>query len=176
MSRDYYIGEVALIVGWLYALEKFITSRKSVLLLFEDDLWFNNDGNAGINQLMRIVRNTPTNTDLLSLYSPEGEFHRYNSTLNINNFVCKHFSSWSMAFTLITQKGASKILAAFRNGVNCALDGFLFGLEELQKFGLRPEQQTPFFSIYDRRWIGSTIDPELQNVPQIKMTEEDLNL
>ena len=174
MPRDFFIGEIALISGWFLALKNFLDTNNDLLLVFEDDLWFNNDQNAGVNQVNKIIHNLPGDTDLLVLYSPEDCFDLYKLSLNVNTILCESFSTWSLAFTLLTREGARKILTLFHDGINVPLDALLLNTPRLVRYALQPESQTAFFSVYARTWIGSTIDPREGLVPAIYISEDDL--
>ena len=175
MSRDYFIGEIALFAGWFLALSSFVQSEYQTCIIFEGDLWINCENYAALHQLQRILRNLPGDTDLLFIYSPEDNFERYKPEFDISEFFCDNFNTWSTAFTLITKVGAGKVLSLFERGVDLALDGFLLSQPELGKYSLKPVQQAQYFSTYDRSWIGSQIDPSMGLVPRIMVTESHLS-
>ena len=174
MRRDFFIGEIALTSGWFLALTRFLGSDNNLLLIFEDDLWLNNEQSAGINHLQEIIKKLPNDADLLFLYSPEDCFKLYAPDLDVNGLLCKHFSTWSTAFMLLTRVGAEKILTLFQEGVDRPLDSFLIESQKLIRYCLKPETQVNFISVYQRQWLGSTIDPREGQVPAIHISTEDL--
>ena len=174
MSRDFFIGEIALICGWYLALNRFLDSSNDLLIMFEDDLWFKTEQSQGVSQLNSIIENLPSDLDILFLYSPEDCFGSFHLGLEINQYICENFSNWSLAFTLITRDGAQKILAALEVGIDTPLDNFLMFRTPLNRYGLKPDIQVSFCSVYQRQWIGSTIDPRMGQVPTIYITEQDL--
>jgi len=125
MSRDWFIGEIALICGWFLILSDFAASDYDYLLLFEDDLWFNPSDHAGVKFLETALPKLPTNIDLCFLYSPEGNFSLYHEGLAINEIFCLDFSTWSTALTMISKDGAKKYLSYFNQVWIVALIHFL---------------------------------------------------
>jgi len=174
MSHDFFIGEIALIAGWFIALNHFLESDQDILLVFEDDLWFNNKEQAALNQLKEIIINAPVDNELLFLFSPEDCFEKYSPDLDINNFICTSFATWSTAFTLITRSGAKKILSIFENGVTLCLDLLLIKNLSLIKYAIKPEIQPKYWSTYSRLWLGSTIDPREGLVSRLEICAQDL--
>ena len=174
MPRDFFIGEIALFAGWFLALNAFLLTDYAYLLIFEDDLWFNCKENAALNQLKKVTVDIPENTDIVFLFSPEENFEKYTPKLDVSQLFCTNYSNWSTAFTLVTKKGASKILTLFERGINRPLDALLLGDTGIVKYSLKPEEQAPYFSVYDRTWIGSQIDPSFGLVPKLLITEEDM--
>jgi hypothetical protein len=174
MSHDFFIGEIALICGWYLALNRFLDSSHDLLIMFEDDLWFNTEQSQGVSRLNSIIENLPGDLDILFLYSPEECFGSFHLDLEINEYICEHFSNYSTAFTLITRDGAQKTLAAFEVGIDRCLDAFLMFATPLNRYCLKPDMQASSFSVYQRQWIGSIIDPRMGQVPTIYITEQDL--
>ena len=141
MPRDFFIGEIALICGWYLALNRFLDSSNDLLIMFEDDLWFNKEQGQGVSRLNSIIENLPSDLDILFLYSPEDCFGSFHLGLEINQYICEHFSNWSTAFTLITRDGAQKILAAFEVGIDTPLYNFLMFRTPFNCYLLKPDLQ-----------------------------------
>jgi len=174
MRRGFFIGEIALFAGWFLALNAFLLTDYTYLLIFEDDLWFNCEENAALNHLKKVTIDIPENTDIVFLFSPEENFEKYTPELDVSQFFCTTYSNWSTAFTLVTKEGASKILTLFERGIDRPLDALLLGDTGIVKYALKPEEQYRYFSLYDRTWIGSHIDPSFGLVPKLIITEEDI--
>ena len=174
MPRDFFIGEIALCCGWFLALKHFLETQNDLLVIFEDDLWFNTIENSGVNRVKQIADQLPKDTELLFLFNPEDCFSKYGPELDINEFVCEDFATWSTAFVMLTRAGAQKILAMFQDGIDMPIDAYLRKSSKLKCYAVKPNQQVDVWSIYDRTWLGSTIDPRMGQIPQILVSDKDI--
>ena len=175
MTRPFYLTEISLLAGWFSACESFVESEYEYLILFEDDMWVNQDDNAANTMIESILdENLPPDADFINFYTTEGCLPYYKEEYRVNDLLCTPYNLVCCGMILMTKNAAKKLLEKYRVGISAAIDLELFGGHSFGQviYSLRPEVQAGVFSMWSRNWVGSTIDPEHGKFEAVFFDEE----
>jgi len=152
------IGEIGIWASWYTALLSFIQSDLDWLIVYEDDLWLG--GLESVAFIEKILQDfLPTDSDFLALSVLEGEFFLHKEDQVINQYLSERFQTCCLGLSAISKKAARRILEKIKSGIDDRIDFFLFSDEfGLKTYSLIPTQQVNAqISLYNQKWIGSTI-------------------
>ena len=117
-------GEVGIWASNFTAWKKFLDSDYDYLILIEDDIVYEDNMSE---LLINYVSELPQGWDMFSLFCPEGEFHKYDSSRDIGQpNVCKTYQDWSMLCYVLSRDGAKKALDSMIPGITLSLDWHFF--------------------------------------------------
>jgi hypothetical protein len=142
-ERGWKFGELSIWIGHVLAWTKFLESKFEYLILFEDDAILEHNF-AGI--IHEILRSAPKDWDVISLFTPESEFHRFKSQNLIHKTLVPVYQDWSALSYAISKKGAQNLLNSLlhSNDINLPIDWYLWrNIPRLEILALHPETLKP---------------------------------
>jgi GR25 family glycosyltransferase involved in LPS biosynthesis len=129
--------------GWTYgalgiwasnytAWKNFLNTEYEYLLLFEDDLFLENNFFELMSDYLSLL---PNGWDVFHQYAPENSFNKSIKILEGKYPICKPYQSWSNAVYLLSRSGAKKaVLEVESNPVFLPADWFFF--KQLKLFNI----------------------------------------
>ena len=164
MTRPFYLTEISLLCGWYKSLIKFIESEFEYMIIFEDDMWVSEEPNKATDLISKIVfEYLPVDAEFLNLYVTEAEMKDHLPGYEINEFLSRGYNYYCCGFLIFSRIGALKLLEFYKGEISKAMDLLMFRHSNsgMNYYCLNPKIQVDYFSMWNRNWLGSTIDPSV---------------
>jgi hypothetical protein len=133
------------------------------MIIFEDDMWVSEDGKKVTDLILKIINeHLPADAELMNLYVTEAEMQDYLPEYDLDEYVSRGYNYYCCGMLIFPRVGALKLLEVFKSEVTKATDLIMFrhGDIGMKFYCLNPKIQVDYFSMWNREWLGSTIDPD----------------
>lgn len=138
------LGELGIWAGNILAWKKFVNSRFDYLILFEDDVIFRDNF---VDLVHQVILKAPKGWDVISLYSPDTEKHKFELKKAENKTVVPIFQDWSMLSYVVSVNGAKKLLKNIveMGPISYPIDWFMWrNIPNLNIYAINPYCPQPF--------------------------------
>lgn len=142
------------------AWEKMVMENLDALIVFEDDVYIEDDFMQYINVYLD---NLPNDWDIISVSIPPNEENRYSHDAHYigNDVVCKFYQAWNTGSYVISRSGALKAIKDInKNGISVPIDWYIFesGRDKLNTYNPMPhiKKIIYFDDDFNNSYIGKT--------------------
>jgi len=133
-------GEIGVWASNFLAWKEFLTTQSDSVILMEDDILFEENF---IPLLKEYISELPENWDAFFFAVPPGQFHKYNSGLDVGTNICRVYQDHWMLCYVISRKGAEKAIQTVAGGVRLPLDWFFFRQNHIfNSYAIKPQTRT----------------------------------
>ena len=144
-------GEIGIWLSTVLALRKFLESDFDSLLLFEDDVIFEE---GTVDLIKHYLPKIPHFFDFFFLYTPENQFSIYGRKRHFMAYLRKNFffddpvkltgayQHWSTAAYVISKNGAARLLISIQNEITLPIDWHILR-GDFKSFSFKPNGPKP---------------------------------
>ena len=133
-------GEIGIWASNWSSWKQFLDSDYDYLILMEDDIVIYEDF---FELLKKYILELPEKWEAFHMFSPEGEYYKYNTSLDISENTCIAYQDWSCACYVINKSGVKKMLEHASRGIGLPIDWYMFRQKDIfNVYTIKPSAKT----------------------------------